>query len=126
MGYLEDRYSMLPLLASLMPPSADEIGRKIADDFRKRRIEKSLTREMVARKSRVALANITRFERTGQISLRNLVLLATAMGYVSEVQNIFGTPKYSTIEELTQIRRNRGKKKAYRPRKKRTDETEKD
>lgn len=109
-----------------MPPSADEIGRKIADDFRKRRIEKSLTRDMVASKSRVALANITRFERTGQISLRNLILLATALGYVSEVQNIFDTPKYRTIEELTQIRRNRGKKKAYRPRKKRTDETEKD
>ncbi len=105
--------NMLALLESYMPPDCDEVSRQIADDFRKRRIEKGLTREMIARQSGVALANISRFEQKALISLRNLILLATALGYVTEIRNIFSAPKYSTMEELTQIRKNMGKKKAY-------------
>lgn len=42
---------MLSLLESLMPEPASDVARKIADDFRKRRIEKGLTREDIAMKS---------------------------------------------------------------------------
>jgi hypothetical protein len=34
-----------------------------------------------------------------------------ALGYTSEVKNIFSQPKYTTMEELTEIRRNMGRKK---------------
>ena len=37
-----------------------------------------------------------------------------ALGYTSEIKGLFATPKYSTMEELTQIRQNAGKTKAYR------------
>ena len=114
--------NMLSLLESLMPPDADDVARKLADDFRRRRVERSLTREAVAKKSGVAIANIARFEQKGLISLKNLIELAIAMNYVLELRDIFATPKYSTMEELTQIRRNTGKKKAYtRKRKKNED-----
>ncbi len=96
-----------------MPPTTDEVARKLADDFRSRRVEKSLTREMLAKKSKVALANITRFEQKGLISLTNLIKLAMALSYLSEVRDIFSEPKFSTVEELLQIRANKGKKKAY-------------
>ncbi len=99
-----------------MPPDVDDVTRKIADDFRRRRIEKSITRETLARKSGVALSNITRFEQKGLISLKNLILLAMALGYLTEIRDIFAAPKYSTMEELLQIRKNTGKKKAHTPR----------
>lgn len=67
----------------------------------------------MAEKSGVALANITRFEQKGLISLKNLILLALSMDYLQEVRDIFFTPKYSTMDELLQIRRNSGKRKAY-------------
>ena len=73
-----------------------------------------MTREQVAEKSGVAVSNIVRFEQKGLISLKNLIGIAMAMEYTSEIKNIFAEPKYSTMEELTQIRRNRGKKKAHR------------
>jgi hypothetical protein len=44
----------------------DEIAKEMANDFRKRRIEKNLTREQVADKSGVAVSNITRFEHQQQ------------------------------------------------------------
>jgi hypothetical protein len=34
------------------------------------------------------------------------------MDYIAEIKNIFAEPKYATMDELTQIRRNAGKKKA--------------
>ena len=106
--------NILSLLDTYTFDNADDIARMLADDFRKRRIEKNMTREQVAEKSGVAVSNIVRFEQKGLISLKNLIGIAMAMEYTSEIKNIFAEPKYSTMEELTQIRRNRGKKKAHR------------
>ena len=94
--------------------NSDDIAKEIADAFRKRRIEKNLTREQVAEQSGVAVSNIVRFEQKGLISLKNLIGIATALGYTSEIKSLFAQPKYSTMEELTQIRKNQNKKKAHR------------
>ena len=104
--------NILSLLENYTLDTVDDIAKGIAEDFRKRRIEKNLTREQVAEKSGIALANIVRFEQKGLISLKNLIGIAMAMEYTSEVKNIFSEPKYSTMEELTQIRKNTGKKRA--------------
>lgn len=117
---MDNSYNMLSLLESLMPPSAQEVARKLADDFRKRRIEKNLTRRDIAAKSGVAVSNITRFEQKGLISLNNLIEIAIALDYTLEIKSIFATPKYSTMEELSEIHRNANKKKAHHKNKKRT------
>lgn len=110
----KDRDNMLSVLDSYTLTDPDDIARQMADDFRQRRIEKNLTREQVAAKSGVAISNLARFEQKGLISLKNLISLAMTLDYVSEIKGIFSVPKYATMEELTQIRRNKGKKKAYR------------
>ncbi len=111
------RNSMLSVLEGFTLTNPYTIGKDIAKDFRNRRIEKNITREMIAEKSGVALSNVVRFEQKGLISLQNLIMLAMALNYTSEIRHIFSEPKYSTIEELTQIRKNRGKKKAFKIRK---------
>lgn len=105
--------NILSRLESLMPPSAANVAHQLADDFRKRRIEKSLTRQDISDKSGVPLANIARFEQKGEISLKNLIEISIALGYVAELRTLFSEPKYTTMNELMQIRRNAGKKKAY-------------
>lgn len=106
--------NILSILDGYTLSNADDIAKEIADDFRKRRIEKNLTRDVVAEMSGVAVSNIVRFEQKGLISLKNLIDIAMALGYTSEIKNLFAQPKYSTMEELTQIRKNRNKKKAHR------------
>ncbi len=105
---------MLSVLDNYTLDSADDIALKLSEDFRRRRIEKSLTRDEIAQTAGIAVSNIVRFEQKGLISLKNLIALAMALGYTSEIKNLFATPKYSTMEELTQIRKNTTKKKAYR------------
>ena len=106
--------NILSVLENYTLDNADNIAKAMADDFRKRRIEKNLTREQVAEKSNVAVSNIVRFEQKGLISLKNLIGIAMALEYTAEVKNIFAEPKYSTMEELTQIRKNTGKTRAHK------------
>lgn len=109
-----DTDNMLSVLDGYTLDSADDIALKLSEDFRRRRIEKSLTRDEIAQTAGIAVSNIVRFEQKGLISLKNLIALAMALGYTSEIKNLFATPKYSTMEELTLIRKNTTKKKAYR------------
>lgn len=106
--------NILSILEGFVLDNTDDIANGIAADFRKRRIEKNLTREQVAEQSGVAVSNIVRFEQKGLISLKNLIGIAMSLGYTSELRNLFSQPKYATMEELMQIRRNQNKKKAYR------------
>lgn len=104
---------ILAILDNYLHDNPDEIAKEIADEFRRRRIEKNLTREQVADKSGVAVSNIVRFEQKGLISLKNLIGIAMALEYTSEIRHIFSEQKYQTMEELQQIKRNMNKKKAY-------------
>lgn len=111
---MQDTNNMLSVLEAYILDNKDDISKEIANDFRKRRIEKNLTREQIAEMSDVSVSNIIRFERTGLISLKNLIGIAMALGYTSEIKNVFSQAKYSTMEELAQIRKNANKKKAHR------------
>jgi transcriptional regulator with XRE-family HTH domain len=106
--------NILSVLDNYTLDNVDDIARGIANDFRKRRIEKNLTREQIAEQSGVAMSNIVRFEQKGLISFKNLIGVAMALGYTSEIKNLFVQPKYATMEELRQIRKNQNKKKAHR------------
>ena len=105
---------ILSLLDNYTLDNVDDIAKALAEDFRKRRIEKNLTRKQIAEMSGVAMGNIVRFEQKGLISLKNLIGIAMALGYISEVKRIFAEPKYSTMEELIQIRKNTGKTRAHK------------
>jgi transcriptional regulator with XRE-family HTH domain len=104
--------NILAFLDAYLLDNPEDIAKNIAADFRRRRIEKNITREDMAERSGVAVSNIVRFEQKGLISLKHLIRLAIAMDYIAEIKNIFAEPKYATMDELTQIRRNAGKKKA--------------
>lgn len=109
----KDTANILSVLDGYSLPSAEEIGKQIAADFRSRRVEKGYTREEIASRADVPLSNVARFEQKGLISLTNLIKLAMALDYTAELKGIFSEPKFSTMEELTQIRKNAGKKKVY-------------
>ena len=109
-----DTDNMLSVLDNYVLETVDDVAIKLAEDFRHRRVEKNLTREQLAEMAGIAVSNIVRFEQKGLISLKNLIGIAIAMGYTSEIKSLFDQPKYSTMEELTQIRKNQNKKKAHR------------
>ena len=56
---MQETNNILAILDNYLHDNPDEIAKEMANDFRKRRIEKNLTREQVADKSGVAVSNIT-------------------------------------------------------------------
>ena len=78
--------NILSVLDGFLLEGVDDIAKKLANDFRARRIEKNLTREQLAEKSGVAVSNIIRFEQKGLISLKNLIGIAMAVLISCEIK----------------------------------------
>lgn len=110
---------ILSLLDGFTLDNADDIALQIAENFRKRRVEKNITRQRISELSGVPLSNVARFEQKGLIAFESLIKLARALGYVSDIRNLFGSPKFNTMEELQMIRSKSGDKRAYVKHKKR-------
>lgn len=105
--------NLLSLLEGFKLDNADDIAKEVADNFRKRRVEKNITRQCISEMSGVPLSTVARFEQKGFISFESLIKLALALGYVGDVNNLFGTSKFDTMEELDMIRNKKGDKRAY-------------
>ncbi len=101
-----------------MLDNPDDIMMQVAGNFRKRRVEKNITRQRMAELSGVPLSSVARFEQKGLIAFESLIKLAMALGYTSEIKDLFSAPKYSTMEELDLIRRKSNGKRAYAKRNK--------
>ena len=105
--------NILSILDNYTLINADDITRQVADNFRKRRVEKNITRHCISELSGVPLSTVARFEQKGLIAFESLVKLAMALGYTSDVSNLFSTSKFNTMKELDMIRSKSGAKRAY-------------
>lgn len=113
MDFTGNSNSLLALLDNFTLDNAEDIMRQVAENFRKRRVEKNITRRRIAELSEVPLSTVARFEQKGLIAFESLARLAMALGYTSEVKNLFSEPKFDTMAELELIRRKSKDKRAY-------------
>ena len=79
---------MLSFLDNYTLDNPDEIA-KNSQRLLQATYKKNLTREQVSEKAGVAVSNIVRFEQKGLISLKNLIGIAMALGYTSEIKPFF-------------------------------------
>lgn len=84
---------------------------RLADNVKKRRLEKKLSTKSLAEMSGVPAATIQRFELKHAISLESYVKLAKALGYSEEIMQLLAEPKYDTMEELLEINKNSKRKR---------------
>ena len=105
--------NILSVLDGYEYDNSDDIIMLIAENFRKRRVEKNIARQRMAKLSGVPVSTLARFEQKGLIGFESLVKLAMALGYTSEMKSLFSAPKFDTMDELDLIRRKKGDKRAY-------------
>lgn len=117
MSYYGNSDNILSVLENFTLDNSEDIAQEVAGSFRKRRVEKNITRRQISDKSGVPLSSVARFEQKGLIAFESLVKLAMALGYTAEVRSLFGAPKFSTMAELDQIRSKTGDKRAYKKKK---------
>jgi transcriptional regulator with XRE-family HTH domain len=76
------------------------IMKNIAERVKRNRLELNLSQSAMAAKSGVSLGSLKRFELTGEISLKNLVMLAVTLGATQEFSSLFAGRQYQSIDEL--------------------------
>ncbi len=85
--------------------TADEIDLQVAKRFRRIRKRRRITQEQLSEQSGVSYGSLKRFEETGHISLLSLTKLATALGCVDEIRQLFESVPYGSIEEVVRERK---------------------
>lgn len=101
----------MQLLYSFDMDTPDELLAVLADNLRKRRLEKGLSREALTELSGVPTPTIAKFEQKHSISLGSYVALAKALGYTKSIKELLSVPLYDTMEELDMIHKNKNRKK---------------
>ena len=80
--------------------SEQQIAEDVAARFKKLRLQENLSQKTLAARSGVSLGTLKHFERTGQVSLKHLLLLSTILGRSWEFLNLFELNKRSeTLQE---------------------------
>ena len=77
-----------------------EINSGISARFIRLRRRKKISQKDLAVRSGVSLGSLKRFEQTGEISLQSLTKLAIALEVEDELDLLFSTIHYDSIEDI--------------------------
>ena len=100
-------------ILSLIENTPDVIMRGVVARVKERRLERAFTQKELAMRANIPLPTYRRFEKTGEISFRSLVMLGIALGMTEEFSTLFSTKTYKSIDELLKLnnkKRQRGRK----------------
>lgn len=101
-------------ILSLISKTPDSLMSGIAKRVKQRRLEKGWTQNMLATKAGVSLASYRRFESSGEISLRSLVMLAFALEMTDEFENLFSRKTYQSIDDIIKAEQPKQRKRGNR------------
>ncbi|HBF95809.1 helix-turn-helix transcriptional regulator [Proteiniphilum propionicum] len=89
-------------ILSVIDRNADTILKNISAKVKVRRLEMNLTQEGLASRAGISYGTYRRFETSGDISLRNLVMVAMALNSVDDFDKLFPEPTYRSISDLSE------------------------
>jgi transcriptional regulator with XRE-family HTH domain len=92
----------------------DTILQKIAKRVRERRLERNLTQKDFAKRAGVGYDAYRKFENTGEITFRNLVLCAVVLDDVEGFTELFVKKSYQSIDELLKMEKVKKRKRGSR------------
>ncbi|MDP1823963.1 MAG: helix-turn-helix transcriptional regulator [Archangium sp.] len=96
----------------LLMQSPAEVCQELGARCRGLRLELGWTQAELARRAGVALSTLRHFERTGQISLERLVMLAATLRSLDAFEKLLQLPQANSLEEIEarQTKRQRGRR----------------
>lgn len=101
----------MPLMYDFDMETVDDLLKILANNLRRRRLEKGLSREALALMSGVPAPTIAKFEQTHTLSLASFVAIAKALGYGNDIKKLLAEPLFSTMAELDTINKNQNRKR---------------
>ena len=78
----------------------NEMAKSLAERIKEHRKKLKISQEVLAQKSGVSLGSIKRFETKYEISLQSFIKIAIALDLDSDLENLFITKTYASIDEV--------------------------
>ena len=101
-------------ILSLIDKTPNLIMSGIAQRVKQRRLEKGWTQKMLAAKAGLSLPSYRRFESSGEISVRSLVMLAFALDMTDEFETLFSSKPYHRIDDIVKSEQTKQRKRGHK------------
>ena len=101
-------------ILSLIDKTPNLIMSGIAQRVKQRRLEKGWTQKMLAAKAGLSLPSYRRFESSGEISMRSLVMLAFALDMTDEFETLFSSKTYQSIDDIVKAEQTKQRKRGHK------------
>lgn len=98
-------------ISTIINANPDSILKGIAERVKERRLERNLTQKAFAKRAGVGYDAYRRFENTGEITLRNLVMCAIALDDVDTLMELFTKKSYQSIDEIIKSQETKKRKR---------------
>ena len=82
-----------------------DVAIRLANKIKSIRKRRKITQKQLAGRSNVSYASLRKFEATGQISLESFIKLVMELGLKDELDNLFSSPVYNSIDEVINERK---------------------
>jgi len=87
-------------ISTIINHSPDAMLQKIAAKVKEKRLAQNLTQKSFSKRAGVGYDAYRKFENTGEITLRNLVLCAIVLDDIEGFAELFTQKKWQNIDEL--------------------------
>ena len=101
-------------ILSLIDKTPNLIMSGIAQRVKQRRLEKGWTQKMLAAKAGLSLPSYRRFESSGEISVRSLVMLVFALDMIDEFETLFSSKTYQSIDDIVKSEQTKQRKRGHK------------
>lgn len=101
-------------ISTIIDNNPDAILQGIAERVKDRRLERNLTQMAFAKRAGIGYDAYRRFENTGEITLRNLVLCAITLDDVDGFKELFAKKHYQSIDDLLKSQETKKRKRGTR------------
>jgi len=78
----------------------NEFAKNLVEKIKQQRKRLKISQQGLAQKSGVSLGSIKRFETKYEISLQSFIKIAIALNLDSDIENLFTTKTYTSIDEV--------------------------
>jgi len=92
----------------------DTILKKIAEKVRGKRLDQNLTQRAFAKRAGVGYDAYRKFENTGEVTLRNLVLFAFVLDDTDSFLDLFSRKTWKSIDEIMKAKEVKKRKRGSR------------
>ena len=101
-------------ILALIEKSPDAIVEGIAQRVKLRRLEMNLTQKTLAARAGISYSTYRRFEAGGDISLKNLVMIALVLDARGEFKQLFSQRRYESFDDALQKKASPARKRGRR------------